>query len=444
MRVDWRGRIAWLKEQWRSGAWRNFLLLQLEVKPYLQAVPYLLAAVLVGIWASAYSSAFTLSIGWIQHFEARHPYWLLVLAPLAMAFAAALVHWYAPAAGGTGVPRVSHALELDPQTAEAEIDSLLNLRVALVVAASSILGVFGASSLGREGPMVHMAACLFYVTGRQFQKLWPKFEHRSWIVAGGAAGIAAAFNAPLAGVVFVLEELSHQHFHRFKTAVLWAAIVAGVVSQGLSGRYLFLGYPRVGDVPLSALPWAVLVGILCGALAVPFHLMTSPQFQQGFKGYFRTRTAIAFAVGLIGALLAVFLNSDVLGGGVNVINELLFEGKHADWTLIVGRFLGTIFSTIAGTAGGFLAPSLALGAAVGSKVAAMADYPSPNLLVMVGMSAFLSAVIRAPFTAWVIVMEMTDRHSAIFPLMVASLTSFATARLLTERRRPSPPATSGV
>jgi H+/Cl- antiporter ClcA len=94
------------------------------------------------------------------------------------------------------------------------------------------------------------------------------------------------------------------------------------------------------------------------------------------------------------------------------------------------NFIGTLVSHLSGIAGGFLAPSLALGAAVGSKVSTLGDYSNHSLLVLVGMSAFLSANLRAPFTAWVVVMEMTDRHEAIFPLMVASLVGYGTMEFL--------------
>ena len=94
--------------------------------------------------------------------------------------------------------------------------------------------------------MVHMAACLFYVVGRQFHRLWPYTEHRSWIVAGGAAGIAAAFNAPLAGVVFVLEELAQQHFHQFKTVVISAAIIGEWFPNSCRGNTFISAMQRSG------------------------------------------------------------------------------------------------------------------------------------------------------------------------------------------------------
>lgn len=407
---------------------------QLRENPVLESFPYWIAGLLVGTVAILYSESFDLAIKTCRWFLTEHPYWLFILSPLFFVSGRWLVEKYAPAAGGTGVPQVIRALSLESPQQNSEIEAILSLRVASIVILSSIFCLLGAGALGREGPMVHIGACLFYVVGKKFGKIWPVVEHRSWIMAGAAAGIAAAFNAPLAGVVFVLEELAQQHFHRFKTAVLTAAIIGGVVSQWLSGKFLFLGYPKIGVVPLSSIPWAFGLGILAGLVSVPFLLMGSSKVRAWFSHYFHTRIQVAAVMGILVAAIAVFLNPDSIGGGVSTIQTLLFESDYrADWSLIVARFLATSLSHLSGCAGGFLAPSLALGAAIGSWVSEITDYSNHNLLVLVGMSAFLSAVVRAPFTAWVIVMEMTDRRSAVFPLMVASIVSYGTSRFLQQR-----------
>lgn len=407
---------------------------QVIENPVLESVPYWVAGFLVGGIAIFYSQLFEEAIITARWVLVHYPSWLFLLSPLCFVLGRWLVEKYAPTAGGTGVPQVIQALTLDSPRQNLEIESILSLRVATIVILSSILCTLGAGALGREGPIVHIGACLFYVVGKKFGKIWPVVEHRSWIMAGAAAGIAAAFNAPLAGVVFVLEELAQQHFHRFKTAVLTAAIIGGVVSQWLSGRYLFLGYPKLGIVPLSSIPWALGLGVLAGFVSVPFLLMGSSKVRNWFSQYFYTRIQIAVATGIIVAAIAVFLNSNSVGGGVSVIQDLLFEPDfRADWTLVLARFLATSVSHLSGCAGGFLAPSLALGAAIGSWFSTITDYSNHNLLVLVGMSAFLSAVVRAPFTAWVIVMEMTDRRSAVFPLMVASIASYGTSHFIQQR-----------
>jgi len=407
---------------------------QIRENPVLENFPYWVAGFLVGGLAIFYSQLFEEAIVTARWVLSHHPSWLFLLAPVSFVLGRWLVEKYAPTAGGTGVPQVIQALSLDSPRQNLEIESILSLKVATIVILSSIVCALGAGSLGREGPMVHIGACVFYVVGKKFGKIWPVVEHRSWIMAGAAAGIAAAFNAPLAGVVFVLEELAQQHFHRFKTAVLTAAIIGGVVSQWLSGRYLFLGYPKLGVVPLSAIPWALGLGVFAGLVSVPFILMGSTKVRNWFSHYFETRIQIAAATGVAVAAIAVFLNQNSIGGGISVIQSLLFEPDFkADWTLVASRFLATSLSHLSGCAGGFLAPSLALGAAIGSWFSSMTDYSNHNLLVLVGMSAFLSAVVRAPFTAWVIVMEMTDRRSAIFPLMVASIASYGTSRFIQQR-----------
>ncbi|MFM8269432.1 MAG: chloride channel protein [Pseudomonadota bacterium] len=409
----------------------DYLHKKVSENPVLESVPYWVAGFLVGGVAIFYSQLFEEAIVMARWVLVNYPSWLFLLAPFCFVLGRWLVEKYAPTAGGTGVPQVIQALSLDSPRQNSEIESILSLRVAVIVILSSILCTLGSGALGREGPMVHIGACVFYVVGKQFGRIWPVLEHRSWIMAGAAAGIAAAFNAPLAGVVFVLEELAQQHFHRFKTAVLTAAIIGGVVSQWLSGRYLFLGYPKLGVVPLSAIPWALGLGVLAGIVSVPFILMGSSKVRNWFSHYFHTRIQIAAATGIIVASIAVFLNNNSLGGGISVIQDLLFEPDfRADWSLVVARFLATSLSHLSGCAGGFLAPSLALGAAIGSWFSTLTDYSNHNLLVLVGMSAFLSAVVRAPFTAWVIVMEMTDRRSAIFPLMVASIASYATSHFI--------------
>ncbi|NBY20064.1 chloride channel protein, partial [bacterium] len=290
-------------------------------------------------------------------------------------------------------------------------------------------------SLGREGPVVQIAACLFYYVGKRFSTIWPSNEHRSWILAGGAAGVAAAFNAPLAGVVFVLEELAQQHFHQFKSVVISAAIIGGVVSQWLSGKYLYFGYPKIGVVLLSSIPWALLVGVVCGVLAYPFHKLLKINWRNKVPRYFQTRLMFAVLMGFVMAALANFVSPRSIGGGVAVVEDLLLEGERADFSLFFARFFGTIASHLSGCAGGFLAPALALGATIGSLFSTAIDYPNHNLMVLVGMAAFLSAIVRAPFTAWVVVMEMTDRHQAIFPLMIASLVSHGTLSFISGPKR---------
>lgn len=400
-----------------------------EIRTRLKAIPYWIAGIAVGLIAFFYSATFSKSIDLVQHLLATHPYALLLIGPCAFVAATWLVVRFAPYAGGASVSHVQSVLDLELDNSKAAIEEVLGVRVGLVVLASSLLAVLGGGGLGREGPMVHVGACLFYAIGRMSNVIWPAREHGSWVVAGAASGIAAAFNAPLAGVVFVLEELSQLQFNRFKTVVLTAAIIGGVVSQWLSGKYLFFGYPPIGSVGLDSIPIALLLGLVCGSIAIVFHRASRWSIEN--RGYFFRSRPLRFAAfcGLTVAAVAVFIEPLSAGGGVLVVSNLLFQpDNHASWNLVLGRFLSTWVSSLSGCAGGLLAPSLALGASIGSKFSQLIHHPNHGLLVIVGMASFLSATMRAPFTAWVIVMEMTSRNSAIFPLMVASLTSWVTVK----------------
>lgn len=422
-------------ERFKGIDYNRLVQLQLELRPTLRGIPYWLAAVLVGFVAVVYSSAFGAVITVSQWVAVQYPMALLVMGPLSLAFGSWLVIRFAPMAGGTGIPQVTSLIPMDSATGAEQIDRTLNIRVAAVVILSSLLCVLGGGSVGREGPMVHIAACIFYFVAKQFSIIWPYQEHRSWIIAGGAAGVAAAFNTPLAGIVFVLEELAQQHFHQFKTVVISAVIVAGMMAQWLSGRYLFLGYPRIDHVGFSAFPYAIVVGIACGVLAGLFERCRESMVKRTAVAREKHRIWFAALMGVLVALIAIYVDVRTIGGGIGAIQEMLFTGEKATWGLLVGKFFAVILSYLSGCAGGFLAPALTLGAAVGSKIAWWLSPTDHNLLVMVGMAGFLSAMTRAPFTALVIVMEMTDRHSTIFPLMITSLIASGLVRLVAGKKQ---------
>ena len=136
------------------------------------------------------------------------------------------------------------------------------------------------------------------------------------------------------------------------------------------------------------------------------------------------------------AAMAIFVDKRSIGGGLDVVGDLLLTRTVVEisFSLFIARFLGTIVSHVSGVAGGFLGPSLAIGAITGALLDQWTGFGNHHLSVMIGMAAVLSATARAPFTAWVIVMEMTDRHSVIFPLMIAAVVSSTIATWPLRRR----------
>ena len=398
---------------------------------HLQNIGLWTAAVVAGLFAVAYALAF-------RHLEAFAREWLspahagvaYVLSPLAMLGAWALVRFLAPDAGGSGIPQIMAANDLNYEGDDrARVDRLLSLKTMAVKVASSLLCVVGGGAIGREGPTLQISASIFHFFGRGVRRFIPNTHEQTWIVAGAAAGLAAAFNTPLGGIVYAIEELGSQHFLRVRTAVLSAVIIAGVVAQIALGSYLYLGLPSLQNINLAFLPWAIVTGAVTGLMGSTFGLILARVSARRAGLGTWSQAAVAVGCGLIVAQLTR-VSSYSIGPGVELMTDMLFRGQHADFGLVATRIFATSVSYLSGAAGGIFAPSLAMGAAVGSLLTRLLSLDHPNLMILLGMIGFLTGVVRTPFTSFILVVEMTDRHSAIFPMMITALTAQTVAHLV--------------
>lgn len=379
-------------------------------------------------------------------------YAAFLISPILFTLAWALVRRFAPEAAGSGIPQIMAANEMDYDGPDhARVDVLLSLRTLVVKVISSLLCVAGGGAIGREGPTLQISASLFHLMGKQVRRLVPKTSEQMWIVAGAAAGLASAFNTPLGGIVYAIEELGAVHFQRIRTALLSAVIVSGLVAQGLLGSYLYLGSVSLQTISFSFLPWALVVGVVAGGLGGVFGrlLYKLAMFRVGLKSW-RAQLALTIFCGLVIATLVQF-TTKATGPGLETMLGLLFRDEHANLGLVAIRFSGTLFSYLSGAAGGIFAPSLAVGATLGSVLSDLLQVDHPNLMVLLGMIGFLTGVTRTPFTSFILVLEMTDRHAAIFPMMMTSLIALWAARLVDAhgfyehmKERFMPPATSPI
>lgn len=257
-------------------------------------------------------------------------------------------------------------------------------------------------------------------------------------MTGAAAGLAAAFNTPLGGIVFAVEELSKTHINYFKTALFTAVIIAGLTAQTLAGSYLYLGYPKTNDVSLMVMFPIVLVAAVAGILASQLSVAMLKINSWKKKTLKTDKANVIFLIicALIIASIAYFINREILGSGKEIMERVLFtKDKHEDWYVPILRMLGPALSFTSGGAGGIFAPALTAGASIGSVISG-AIHLTPNetnVVVLAGMVAFLTGITRAPFTSAIIVLEMTDRHSLIFHLMLAGMVS-SIASILVSRR----------
>jgi H+/Cl- antiporter ClcA len=394
-------------------------------KNLLQAVPFWFASLITGIIAVIYSKLFLAAehiAAWVFHFNS----WLLFLVtPLCFATSWWTVKRFAPFARGSGIPQVMAAIDLAAPKTSHLADKLLGLRIIIVKVISSLIMAAGGGAIGREGPTIQIAASVFRIVNERLPAWMPKIAKQNVLVAGAAAGLAAAFNTPLGGIVFAIEELTKTHFSFYKTAIFSSVIIAGLTAQGLLGSYLYIGFPEISNTT----PY-IIFGVLLASLITGLSGSVMSRLILGVLNWKATLNAdskhLVYAVicGLLMAAIACLVSFDVMGSGKELMIRYLFTGdKYAAWYTPLLRVLGSILSFTAGGSGGIFAPALGAGAAIGSQVASWFQLgeANTNLLILAGMVGFLTGVTRSPFTSAILVLEMTDRHNVVFYLILAGL-----------------------
>src|SRR5438045_345517 len=189
---------------------------------------------------------------------------IFFMAPVCFLFAFTIVKIFAPNATGSGIPQVMAAIELSNPKHDHKINKLLSVRILITKIASSLIMILGGGAVGKEGPIIQISGSVFRMVNKLIPSSWPKLSKQSFIITGAAAGLAAAFNTPLGGVVFAMEELAKIHIRFFRTALFSAVIIAGLTAQGLLGPYLYLGYPDVQGLQFFIFLGVVLTAIIAG------------------------------------------------------------------------------------------------------------------------------------------------------------------------------------
>lgn len=393
----------------------------------LQAIPFWIASLITGFFAVIYAQLFTWGENLMNLIFDWHAWLIFILAPTGFVLSWWLVKTFAPYSKGSGIPQVMAAVELANPKDHHKIRHLLSLKIIVFKILSSLALVIGGGAVGREGPTIQIAGSVFRKVNEYLPQWWPKISKKNMIMTGAAAGLAAAFNTPLGGIVFAVEELSKTHINYFKTALFTAVIIAGLTSQTLAGSYLYLGYPKTNDVSLMLMFPVIFVSGVAGILASQLSVVML-KINKWKKRLKTDRSNIIFLVisALIIASLAYFVNREILGSGKEIMERTLFTtDKHEAWYVPLFRMLGPALAFTSGGAGGIFAPALSAGASIGSVLSGVIHLnpQETNVIILAGMVAFLTGITRAPFTSAIIVLEMTDRHSLIFHLMLAGMVS---------------------
>jgi H+/Cl- antiporter ClcA len=389
-----------------------------------EAIPLWIAAVFTGLIAVLYEKLFSVCEYIAEEIFKFNPYLIFLSAPVFMFSGWFLVNKYEKNAGGSGIPQLMAAVELAGTKNAGKVNILLNLRVIVVKILSSLFMLLGGGAIGREGPTLQVAGSIYQIIYRYIPGTWTKVSQRIMIITGGASGLAAAFNTPLGGIVYVVEELTKSHIGTFRTAVFTAVIISGLTAQLFLGSYLYLGFPRIGTIQITAIFWVVLLAFISGFAGSLFSkfLLKIDEWRSRIKKPYQ-KLGVILLLSLAFAGLVFFTGIFTMGSGKPLMNAILFDARQQPWYIFPARFFGAVLTFSIGGAGGIFATSLSSGASLGSLLVNLLSIPHSyhNLLVLVSMIGFLTGVTRSPFTASILVLEMTDRHSAIFYFLLAGI-----------------------
>lgn len=407
---------------------------RLAPRLWLRQAPFWLGAIAVALIIVAFSRVSDEAQVVFQMILARAgAYAPFLLSPLGLALSVWLTRRFFPGAQGSGIPQVIAAIHMTDQRA---ISALLSARIAVGKVLLTLLGLAAGASIGREGPCVQVGASIMDALSRLDRRPRPHLR-RAFVLAGGAAGVAAAFNTPLAGIVFAIEELSHSFEARTSGTTLTVVILGGITTLALVGNYSYFG---VTSVSLAFGPgWlAVLVCSLAGGLAGGLFsaiLVRASRGLPGLAGRLVINHPFAFAA-LCGFLLAVIgwlSGGTTYGTGYTQARHLVEGSAHVPWEFPFLKLAATVISYLSGIPGGIFAPSLAVGAGIGKLLAPLVPGAPAAAMVLLGMVGYFSGVVQAPITAAVIVMEMTDNQAMTVPLLATAMLAFAVSRSFCRR-----------
>ncbi|WP_162048272.1 H(+)/Cl(-) exchange transporter ClcA [Vibrio taketomensis] len=407
-------------------------------------ISVLLLALLVGVLAGFVGTYFEHAVAFVSDTRTQWlkseignvvPLWLAsIVISASLAFIGYyLVHRFAPEAAGSGIPEI-----------EGAMDGIRPVRWWRVIPVKFFggMGALGSGMvLGREGPTVQMGGAIGRMITDIFRVKNSDTKH-TLLASGAAGGLAAAFNAPLAGIMFVVEEMRPQFRYSLISikAVIISAVAANIVFRSISGQSAVITMPQYQPPELSALWLFLLLGALFGMFGVVFNrLITLAQdlFIRLHKNDRKRYLIVGSVIGGCFGLMLLYL-PELTGGGIWLIPNIT-EGDYGAAFLLL-LFLGRIFTTLlcfaSGAPGGIFAPMLALGTLFGYAFGLIAQslFPemdiTPGMFAIAGMGALFAATVRAPITGILLVIEMTNNYYLILPLIITSLGAVIFAQML--------------
>jgi CIC family chloride channel protein len=395
---------------------------------------FLFVTVIVGVAAGLIAVLFSLSIDAVSRvlFGVSPAVTRLVLMPIVVSLGAGFVlARVVPEARGSGVPQTKAAYQLS--------GGVIPARVAIGKFVLGVLTIGGGHSLGREGPSVQIGAALASMTGR-WLRLSPQ-RMRDLVPVGAAGALAAAFNTPVAAVLFALEEIIGDMNAPLLGSTVVASVASVIVERSILGNEPLFHVPTYQLVHPAELAGYAVLGLAGGAVSLLFCKLLLA-LRRGFLTLPEATRPWQPAMGgiVMGALLLV--TPAVMGVGYDYVDQALNGGLVLRMMLLLcaAKLVATAVSYASGNAGGIFAPSLYIGAMLGGAVgvavhsAAPLATAEPGAYALVGMGTLFAGIIRAPLTSVFMIFEITQDYQILVPLMIANMLSF----FISKRYQPTP------
>lgn len=383
----------------------------------------LIGAVAIGLAATVFAEAADAAGEIFTHFSHRYHWAPLVVTPLLFAGLVWITRRFAPLARGSGIPQVM-AAQADPERATG---GLVSIRTVVAMAGLTLAAVLGGASVGREGPTVQIAAAIMGLTHR----ILGVPLRGAVLIAGGAAGVAAAFNTPLAGLLFAIEELASAYEQKVTLLVIAAIAIAGMVAQSAQGDYVYFGLigahmPIV--TALVAAPVAGIVGGLAGGGFARLMLMMATGTNRVTRWSRQRPILFAALCGVIVAGLGVGTGL-TWGTGYGAARAMIV-GVDAPLWFGPAKFLATLSTAVAGLPGGIFAPSLSVDAGLGNLLRSVFPDSPASAIVILGMVGYFAGVVRAPLTAVIILSETTASRGLMLPMFATAFIADGVSQLV--------------
>jgi H+/Cl- antiporter ClcA len=403
---------------------RSLRHLLFSARAWRLRLAFAVGAILVGLVSTGFGFASLQANRLFFSLAERYPLAPLIITPLGLVLVTWLARRFFPGSEGSGINQIIAALEMRAKS------RVVSLKLAAGKLLLTLIGQSCGASIGREGPTVHVAASIMY-SMHHLVRFPPDYMARAMLLAGSAAGISAAFNTPLAGIVFAIEEIARAFTARIAGIVTLAVILSALVSMALVGQSSYFGTASIARVDALGDWVAVLLCGLVAGLAGGIFALCIVQGSRALAPIVASNPlSLAFLCGCVLVSVGALTNYQVMGSGYAIAKSLVVDGTLTDPLYPLYKFVASLASYLSGIPGGIFAPALSTGAGIGADLHRILPVSSLELMVLLGMVGYFAGAVKSPITGFVIVMEMTNDQFALLALMATAMIGYGVSYLI--------------